>query len=255
MFWCRTSGHCSKTLTCQQTSKILYLNQVCSNLEMTFNNSSFSITKKFMFVYFNVFLIMMGQFFLYTVFVKETFSQTCLSGHECEKIFQDKNVTCETAILQNETNVKNFLCTRYGVESLDSFLQNVVIVYGVYMLLVNINNYLFKYSLAFFQFSRNESSRRPNSNSFLSKCKMIILKLFTYTCIMLIVCLPLVSFILWITLPVDVIRIDYSPVTRTDESKIISIVVTSFFSLLAGLNMSEKDEETFLLPVYDVVNY
>ena len=231
-----------------RTNKILYLNQTCDNLEMTFE--SFPFSKWFIFIYFNVFLTMMGQFFIYIVFVKEVLSDTCLNGYECEKIL---NFTCEMA--QNETmSIKrNFLCTRYGVQSFDSLVQDVVIAYGVYLLSINVNNYLFKFSRGFFKLARiylNEG-HSWRETSCLDKTKVMMVIPICGMLVPIIFFMPFAAFILWLMVPTDIIQHDFSfAVTRTEESKILSIVVTSFFSLAAGFYISENIEDPVLMPVY-----
>jgi hypothetical protein len=233
-----------------KSHKILYLNQTCDNLEMTLD--SFPFSKWFIFIYFNVFLTMMGQFFIYTVFVKEVLSDTCLQGYECEKIL---NVTCEMA--QNETkNVKrNFLCTRYGVESFDSLVQDAVIAYGVYLLSINVNNYLFKFSRRFFKLARGYLTRGGSTSwretSCLDKTKVIMVIPVCGMLVPIIFFMPFAALILWLMVPTDIIQRDFTfALTRTEESKILSIVVTSFFSLAAGFYISENSADQILLSVY-----
>jgi hypothetical protein len=228
-----------------KSNKILYLNQTCDNLAMTLD--SFPFSKWFIFIYFNVFLTMMGQFFIYTVFVKEVLSDTCLQGYECEKIL---NVTCEMA--QNETkNVKrNFLCTRYGVESFDSLVQDAVIAYGVYLLSINVNNYLFKFSRRFFKLARGYLAEGIKT-SCLDRTKVIMVIPLCGMLVPIIFFMPFAALILWLMVPTDIIQRDFSfALTRTEESKILSIVVTSFFSLAAGFYISENNADPILMPVY-----
>jgi len=63
--------------------------------------------------------------------------------------------------------------------------------------------------------------------------------------------MPFAALILWLMVPTDIIQRDFSfALTRTEESKILSIVVTSFFSLAAGFYISENSADPILMPVY-----
>ena len=211
----------------QNGGELRYVMPICDNIDIDIKTKNLQIL---FYVYFNLFVMCISYFGIQTVFLQEKLSPLCIEGWICEaeNPFYT-NLTCDNdTIPQNITDQTNFLCSNYTYESVDSLFTNIGTAYSIYLLVLKINCYFFKYSL---KLLTNKCMLKLIKEYMLGR-----LRIFWY----FTVWLQIVQIVaVWVLTPWTVYGYvsgkTFNIATRSTSSKIASIAITSYICFLIGV--------------------